>query len=95
MSLTTRTLLQRLFVATAVSVVAVGLTACRGQSDIKELRKKAEQGFALARYNLGVRYHKGQGVPQDYAASPLKIPAVLDLVPGPDDRPPYWLTRRA
>ena len=31
-----RTLVQRLLVATVVSVVAVGLTACRGQSDIEE-----------------------------------------------------------
>ena len=26
----------------------------------------AEQGFAGAQYNLGVRFYNGQGVPQDY-----------------------------
>lgn len=32
-------------------------------------RKAAEQGFADAQYNLGVRYYNGQGVPQDYVAA--------------------------
>ena len=34
---------------------------------VKWYRKAAEQGFAEAQYNLGVRYDQGQGVPQDYA----------------------------
>ncbi len=30
------------------------------------LRTAAEKGYAPAQYNLGVMYHTGQGVPQDY-----------------------------
>ena len=59
-----RTLIQRLLVATVLSVVAVGLLV--GQSDIEELKTKAEQGDASAQYNLGVTYARGVGVPQDY-----------------------------
>jgi hypothetical protein len=32
----------------------------------KWYRRAAEQGHALAQFNLGVTYAKGQGVPQDY-----------------------------
>jgi TPR repeat protein len=32
-------------------------------------RKSAEQGNAMAQYNLGVIYDDGQGVPQDYAVA--------------------------
>ena len=32
----------------------------------REFRKLAEQGDAVAQYNLGLLYVKGQGVPQDY-----------------------------
>ena len=28
-------------------------------------RKAAEQGYAVAQYDLGVKYHDGEGVPQD------------------------------
>ena len=40
----------------------------RGDYDtaVKEFRPLAEQGIAGAQYNLGLMYHKGQGVPQDY-----------------------------
>ena len=34
---------------------------------LREFRVPAEQGDAEARYNLGVMYDNGQGVPQDYA----------------------------
>ncbi len=34
---------------------------------ILEFRPLAEQGNAIAQYNLGLMYGKGQGVPQDYA----------------------------
>ena len=34
---------------------------------IYELTLKAEQGDAVAQFNLGVKYDNGQGVPQDYA----------------------------
>jgi TPR repeat protein len=30
-------------------------------------RPRAEQGYGLDQYNLGIMYGKGQGVPQDYA----------------------------
>ena len=29
-------------------------------------RKAAEQGYAIAQFNLGFSYDKGKGVPQDY-----------------------------
>jgi TPR repeat protein len=36
------------------------------QTALKEWQPLANQGYARARNNLGVMYHKGQGVPQDY-----------------------------
>jgi TPR repeat protein len=36
------------------------------QEALKWFRKGAEQGFALAQYNLGVMYHNGQGVAQNH-----------------------------
>ena len=36
---------------------------------VKWYRKAAEQGGALAQYNLGVSYSTGRGVPQDYVAA--------------------------
>ena len=33
---------------------------------LREWKPLAEQGDAPAQYNLGMMYHKGQGVPQDY-----------------------------
>ena len=36
---------------------------------LQELRPLAEQGDALAQFNLGTMYHHGQGLPQDYAQS--------------------------
>ena len=33
---------------------------------LREWTPLAEQGDALAQYNLGLMYDKGQGVPQDY-----------------------------
>ena len=46
-----------------------GLTAYRGgdyATALRELTSLAEQGDAVAQYNLGVLYRDGQGVPQDY-----------------------------
>ena len=34
---------------------------------VKYYRLAADQGFAMAQYNLGNSYYNGQGVPQDYA----------------------------
>ena len=58
-----RTLSQRLIVAALLAVVAPGTMT--GQTDNQALRALA--GDAVAQYNLGVKYHEGQGVPQDYA----------------------------
>jgi TPR repeat protein len=33
---------------------------------VEEIRKAADQGDTDAQRNLGLRYRKGQGVPQDY-----------------------------
>jgi TPR repeat protein len=35
--------------------------------DIETMRKAAEAGDAVAQYNLGLMYHDGEGVPEDYA----------------------------
>ena len=59
-----RTLIQRLLVATVVSVIGAGLLV--GQSDIEELKKKAEQGNADAQAELGGSYFSGQGTARDY-----------------------------
>ena len=61
----TRTLIQRLLGATVMSAIAVGVLV--GQSDIEELKKRAEHGDSVAQNSLGFRYDTGQGVPQDYA----------------------------
>ena len=37
------------------------------ETTLREFRPLTEQDIAIAQYNLGVMYHKGQGVPQDYA----------------------------
>ena len=37
------------------------------QTALREWRPLAEQGVAIAQFNLGVMYDKGQGVPQYYA----------------------------
>jgi uncharacterized protein len=34
--------------------------------EIEQLKKDAEQGDALAQYNLGRMYETGEGVPKDY-----------------------------
>ena len=37
------------------------------EAALEEWRPSAEQGDALAQYNLGFMYSNGEGVPQDYA----------------------------
>ena len=47
-----------------------GLDAARNgdyATALRELRPLAEQGHAIAQYNLGVMYEFGHGVAQDYA----------------------------
>lgn len=51
--------LLEVFVAGMVCLPLVG----SGQSDIAARRQQAEQGHALAQYNLGVSYTLGDGVP--------------------------------
>jgi uncharacterized protein len=41
-------------------------TCAELDAETKALIAKAEQGYAEAQFNLGVRYDNGQGVPQDY-----------------------------
>jgi TPR repeat protein len=36
-------------------------------ASVDALKSRAAQGEAEAQNNLGLRYYKGQGVPQDYA----------------------------
>ncbi len=36
------------------------------EAALKELRPLAQEGDATSQFNLGVMYHKGYGVPQDY-----------------------------
>ena len=35
------------------------------EDDVEDCRVRAEQGHALAQYNLGLMYANGEGVPQD------------------------------
>ena len=50
----------------AVLALAV-LSAPVDAQNIAALRAQAEQGDALAQYNLGLMYDSGEGVPQDHA----------------------------
>ena len=49
----------------ALAVIPVGADA-QG-TELAQLRALAEQGNAVAQYNLGFRYANGDGVPQDNA----------------------------
>ena len=57
----------------ALAVVLVGIstlgpsTRLQAQSTIDELRTQAEQGDAVAQFNLAVLYGSGESVPQDWA----------------------------
>lgn len=47
-----------------------GLTAARGGDFVtafENWQPFAEQGHAVAQYNIGIMYYTGQGVPQNYA----------------------------
>jgi TPR repeat protein len=67
------------FLATLLAAATLGLIAYAGfkeglsayrQGDyakaLKEWQPLAEQGDAVAQFNLGLMYANGQGVPQDY-----------------------------
>ena len=47
----------------ALAVIPVGVDA-QG-TELAQLRALAEQGNAVAQYNLGFRYANGDGVPED------------------------------
>ena len=53
-----------------ILLLGVALSSRAQENDaptFDELRKAANQGFAVAQYNLGVRYDDGEGVPKDDA----------------------------
>ena len=52
-----------------VVVFALAATAHAQLSDFAELSAKAAQGNAEAQFKLGVKYHYGEGVPQNYSES--------------------------
>ena len=54
----------RFIVLTGLAIAVVS-AAVYAQVDIADLRARAEQGNALAQFNLGVNYTSGEGVPQD------------------------------
>ncbi|MCZ6798923.1 MAG: hypothetical protein O7F12_00390 [Nitrospirae bacterium] len=43
------------------------------ETALKELRPLADQGDAVAQYNLGLMYGKGQGVAQDYVLAHMWV----------------------
>ena len=49
-------------------------------------RKAAEQGHATAQYNLGVAYHNGEGVPQNYAQAHMWHNLAASRFPPGEDR---------
>lgn len=53
-------------VANAAQAWGIGLETLNSASEIQVLIKQAEQGDVSAQINLGVIYHLGEGVPQDY-----------------------------
>ena len=50
----------------AVLLVTLALQFAGCSPSVQTLKKKAEQGDVEAQHHLGVRYHRGYGVPQDY-----------------------------
>ena len=51
----------------ALSILLISLAGgVYGQPDFEETKLLAEQGNATAQYNLGVMYHGGGGVPENY-----------------------------
>jgi TPR repeat protein len=55
-----------------IALLVIGLSAISDdvfseESNIDEIKKLADQGYADAQYNLGVLYYKGEGVPENDA----------------------------
>ena len=59
--------MKRVSALALVALFACSLGAQQRTPEVEELRARAEQGDATAQSNLAVMYHKGEGVPQDYA----------------------------
>ena len=55
-----------LLLALALAVIPVGVDAQVPVPNLERMRALAEQGMAIAQYNLGLMYANGDGVPQDY-----------------------------
>ena len=55
--------------SSSVSVRSVPSTPLQAQPTLDELRALAEQGDAVAQFNLAVLYGSGGGVPQDWATA--------------------------
>jgi hypothetical protein len=53
---------------------------------VKWFRKAAEQGIALAQYNLGIMYDRGQGVPRDYVQAHMWLNIAASSFPPGKDR---------
>ncbi len=62
-------LMQRLGSTVLVAWVLVFSPAVTTAADIAQLRTQAEQGEAEAQFSLGLMYHTGEGVAQDYQAA--------------------------
>ena len=50
-------------IAVAVAITAFSTQFFAQQETVAELRARAEQGDAVAQYNLGLMYANGRGVP--------------------------------
>ena len=48
-----------------VTVIGLLVLLSGCADELSDLQRKAENGEVTAQYNLGVRYAKGRGVPQD------------------------------
>jgi len=59
--------IRRLLLFVLAAFITSSLTARAQLSDFAELSAKAAQGNAEAQFKLGVRYHYGEGVPQNYS----------------------------
>ena len=62
-------LLLFLMLGTATAQQTNSASSVTNNGTIAELKANAEKGDADAQFNLGLMYHKGQGVPQDDAES--------------------------
>ena len=60
-------MIPKAYILNAAILVFVCVAAVIAQStEIEQLRLQAEQGIAIAQFNLGSMYLNGDGVPQDY-----------------------------